>query len=59
MADPTYDKNEIQKNKTWRVAFILSELYNNSAPLGWSRYIPDANVILASLDSFVGDRVDG
>lgn len=53
MPDPTYDRAEIQKNKAWRVAFVLSELYNDDAPLNWSRYISGANAVLASLDDFV------
>lgn len=53
MSDPTYDQEEINKNKVWRVAFIMSELRNDNAPLGWSRYIPDATAVVASLDSFV------
>lgn len=40
--DPTYDELEIEANWVWRIAFLLSELYNDNAPLGWSKYIPAA-----------------
>ncbi len=42
MNDPTYVKAEIEKNLIWKMAFWLSELFNDNAPLGWSKYIPIA-----------------
>lgn len=45
MSDPTYDREIIDKNPIWREAFILSEIYNNSAPLGWGRYITAAEIL--------------
>lgn len=39
MSDPTYDRQEIDKNPIWRAAFIISECLNDAAPLGWGRYI--------------------
>ena len=40
--DPTYDKKEIERRLDWKLAFLLSELANDDAPMGWSRYIPIA-----------------
>lgn len=42
MADPTYDRKEIDTNYEWKIAFLLSEIYNDDAPIGWSKYIPAA-----------------
>lgn len=42
MNDPTYDKRDIEANFTWRIAFMLSEYYNDNAPIGWGKYIPIA-----------------
>jgi hypothetical protein len=42
MSDPTYVKAEIDANPIWRTAFWLSEIHNDGAPIGWSRYIPIA-----------------
>lgn len=39
MADPTYVKAEIEANQTWSIAFMMSELLNDNAPIGWGRYI--------------------
>lgn len=46
MTDPTYDKKEIEKNPIWAVAFIISECLNDNAPLGWSKYIWIAKLIV-------------
>jgi hypothetical protein len=40
--DPTYDQKVINKNPVWKRAFYLSEMMNAMAPLGWSKYIPQA-----------------
>ena len=40
--DPTYEKHKINANFVWQVAFLLSELFNDAAPIGWSNYIPAA-----------------
>jgi hypothetical protein len=53
MPDPTYDPEKIANNKVWRVAFLMSEFRNDSAPIGWSKYIPDATAVVASLESYV------
>lgn len=47
MKDPTYVKSEIEANLEWHVAWTLSEIENDQAPLGWSKYIPRAQSLLA------------
>jgi len=47
MADPTYVKDEISANPDWDLAFSLSEIMNDSAPIGWSRYIGAARCLRA------------
>lgn len=42
MNDPTYDKEVIDRNGVWKIAFTLSEMVNDMAPIGWSKYVPDA-----------------
>lgn len=37
--DPTYVRAEIDANPVWQLAFRLSEVHNDHAPLGWSHYI--------------------
>jgi hypothetical protein len=37
--DPTYQQDQIDANPIWRVAFILSEILNDNAPIGWGGYI--------------------
>lgn len=39
MNDPTYIKAEIEKNPLWKLAFDISEVLNDRAPIGWSKYI--------------------
>lgn len=46
MDDPTYDKNEIAKNQVWQLAFDLSEMQNDNAPIGWGKYIWVAECLL-------------
>jgi len=41
-SDPTYCRTEINKNPIWRRAFELSEKHNDSAPIGWGKYIKQA-----------------
>jgi hypothetical protein len=50
MSDPTYDKKEIAANPVWQLAFDLSEIENDSAPIGWSRYVWKAECLLALYD---------
>ena len=46
MEDPTYVQSVIQDNPVWKLAFELSELYNDNAPIGWSLYIDAAKHII-------------
>jgi hypothetical protein len=32
--------SQLARNGIWHIAFILSEMVNDNAPLGWERYIP-------------------
>jgi hypothetical protein len=48
MTDPTYDPIVIEANPTWRLAFSLSEIQNDSAPIGWGKYIWVAECLLAN-----------
>jgi hypothetical protein len=41
-ADPTYIRAAIEARADWALAFRLSELDNDSAPIGWAAYIPAA-----------------
>lgn len=33
-------KEDLMFNGTWHIAYILSEMVNDQAPIGWSTYIP-------------------
>ena len=50
MTDPTYNKDEIKANPVWHVAWVLSEIQNDGAPMGWSKYIYTAECLLAAFD---------
>jgi hypothetical protein len=50
MADPTYDREQIRANPIWDLAFVLSEIQNDAAPMGWSKYIWVAECLLAAFD---------
>ena len=50
MSDPTYDPAQIKANPEWQLAFSLSEIENNNAPIGWGRYIWIARCLLANYD---------
>ena len=39
MADPTYVTEKISANPVWQLAFLLSEILNDNAPIGWGSYI--------------------
>lgn len=43
--DPTYDKDEIESNAVWHAAWVLSENFNDNAPIGWGKYIKVADAI--------------
>ena len=48
--DPTYVRSEIDANPVWALAFLMSELENDNAPLGWGRYISLASGLLRLYD---------
>ncbi len=48
MSDPTYNKELIDANPEWQLAFSLSEIMNDNAPLGWGKYIGTAKCLLAN-----------
>lgn len=50
LPDPTYDKEEIRANPEWYLAFVLSEILNDGAPIGWSKYIGTAGCLLAEFE---------
>jgi hypothetical protein len=50
MPDPTYTKAEIEANPVWRLAWLLSEIDNDRAPLGWSKYIIMAECLMANCE---------
>lgn len=50
MDDPTYVKAEIEANPLWNLAWQLSEVDNDMAPIGWGRYINMAQWILNAFD---------
>lgn len=50
MNDPTYVTEEIDKNPEWKLAFYLSEVDNDNAPLGWFHYVPMAKYLLSAFD---------
>lgn len=46
MNDPTYDNEQINANPIWQLAFSLSEIMNDDAPIGWGKYIHTARCLL-------------
>jgi hypothetical protein len=48
--DPTYIAAEIAANPVWQLAFRLSEVDNDNAPIGWSRYIALARWLLDTFE---------
>lgn len=50
MSDPTYVKADIAANPVWQLAFDLSEIHNDGAPLGWGKYIVVAECLLILYD---------
>lgn len=44
--DPTYVTEEIQRDPVWKLAFEMSELDNDHAPIGWGQYINLARMLL-------------
>ena len=50
MSDPTYNREAIAKNPEWQLAFILSEIQNDGAPIGWAKYLFVAKCLLDAYD---------
>lgn len=50
MPDPTYNKNMIDTDPIWKLAFEMSEMDNNYAPLGWGQYIHLATLIFSKYE---------
>ena len=50
MTDPTYVRAEIDARPEWKLAFRLSEVDNDHAPIGWARYITLAFYLLKTFD---------
>lgn len=50
MTDPTYEKGRIKANPVWELAFTISEIQNDNAPIGWGKYIILAEGLLRSYD---------
>jgi len=50
MLDFTYNTEEISNNPVWQLAFSISETLNDEAPIGWSKYIGVATVLLSNYD---------
>lgn len=50
LPDLTYDRNEINSDPVWKLAFVLSEIMNDNAPIGWSRFIWVAECLLANYE---------
>lgn len=46
MQDSTYDTEIIKANPIWELAFTISEIDNDQAPIGWNRYIYLAELLL-------------
>lgn len=50
MNDPTYVKENIEANPIWKLAFFMSEIENDHAPIGWGKYILLAKAILSKYE---------
>jgi len=59
MSDPTYDKDLINSNPAWKLAFVLSEIMNDDAPIGWGSYIYAAECLLCIYDTSLKGEVHG
>lgn len=46
MADPTYRMDEINANPVWKLAFTISEIENDFAPIGWGDRIYLAETLM-------------
>lgn len=59
MTDPTYDRARIDADVVWELAFSLSEIMNDNAPIGWAKYIPIAECLLVGHTIVRKDRIEG
>jgi hypothetical protein len=50
MSDPTYEKELIMRDPVWELAFIMSEIMNDNAPIGWGKYISAAGCLLSNYE---------
>ncbi len=50
MPDPTYVKEDIEARPEWDLAYTLSEIQNDNAPIGWSMYVWVAECLLNHYD---------
>jgi len=50
MTDPTYVRAQIDANPVWKLAFRLSEVDNDNAPIGWSRYTHIARWLIETFE---------
>lgn len=50
MTDPTYNRKNIDANPVWYLAFVISEIKNDNAPIGWGQYITLAEGLLDNFD---------
>lgn len=57
MSDPTYNREIIKANPVWDLAFVLSEIQNDAAPLGWGKYIYVAKCLLGHYEIKERDSV--
>ena len=48
--DPTYERESIDSDPVWRLAFLMSEIDNDRAPIGWGRYISLARSLLLKFE---------
>lgn len=46
MSDPTYNRDIIRSNGVWEIAYIISQMLDDNAPIGWSKYIPLAEEVV-------------
>lgn len=49
-SDFTYVKEEIESKREWSLAFRLSEVHNDNAPIGWTHYIGLATWLFANFN---------
>ncbi len=50
MRDPTYDAKEIDANHEWKLAWMIAQIIDDNAPIGWSKHCPLAKGLLANYD---------